>query len=64
MPEDVTIRGATVADVPVIVRHRRAMFADMGEDGFKSIVLHASPDGPHLYESLGSKPTNEMRLRL
>lgn len=29
-----------------------------------TIVLHAGPDGPTLYESLGFKPTNEMRLLL
>jgi GNAT superfamily N-acetyltransferase len=26
------------------------------------VILHASPDGRALYESLGFKPTNEMRL--
>jgi len=28
------------------------------------IILHASPAGKSLYESIGFKPTNEMRLRL
>jgi GNAT superfamily N-acetyltransferase len=27
-----------------------------------NIVLHAAPDGRHLYETLGFMPTNEMRL--
>jgi GNAT superfamily N-acetyltransferase len=27
-----------------------------------AVILHASPDGRALYESLGFKPTNEMRL--
>jgi GNAT superfamily N-acetyltransferase len=27
------------------------------------VILHASPDGRALYESLGFKPTNEMRLQ-
>jgi len=34
------------------------------EQGFHSIVLHASDAGRHLYETLGFVPTNEMRLRL
>ena len=34
------------------------------EQGFRSVVLHASPEGRHLYEKLGFVPTNEMRLRL
>jgi GNAT superfamily N-acetyltransferase len=33
-------------------------------EGFGSILLHASDDGRPLYESLGFKPTNEMRLML
>ena len=31
---------------------------------FATVVLHASDDGRSLYESLGFKPTNEMRLAL
>ncbi len=34
------------------------------EQGFYSVVLHASDVGRHLYETLGFVPTNEMRLRL
>jgi predicted GNAT family acetyltransferase len=34
------------------------------EQGFKSVVLHASDAGRHLYEELGFVPTNEMRLCL
>ena len=34
------------------------------EQGFGSVVLHASDEGRHLYESMGFIPTNEMRLRL
>jgi GNAT superfamily N-acetyltransferase len=34
------------------------------EQGFSSVVLHASNAGRHLYETLGFIPTNEMRLRL
>ena len=34
------------------------------EQGYKTVSLHASEDGRHLYEALGFKPTNEMRLGL
>ncbi len=34
------------------------------EQGFSSVVLHASAAGRHLYQTLGFLPTNEMRLRL
>ena len=34
------------------------------DQGFSSVVLHASDAGRHLYETLGFAPTNEMRLRL
>ena len=34
------------------------------ENGVDIVILHASPFGRSLYESLGFKPTNEMRLQL
>jgi GNAT superfamily N-acetyltransferase len=34
------------------------------ENKIKVVALHASDDGRALYESLGFKPTNEMRLTL
>jgi len=34
------------------------------ENGIDTIILHASPEGRGLYESMGFAPTNEMRLRL
>src|SRR5215475_13136042 len=34
------------------------------ENGIDTIILHASPSGQNLYESMGFIPTNEMRLRL
>ncbi len=34
------------------------------ERGIRAVVLHASPDGRPLYESLGFSSTNEMRLML
>lgn len=33
-------------------------------EGFGSVTLHASVHGRHLYESLGFKQTNEMRMLL
>ena len=33
-------------------------------EGFGSVALHASQDGRPLYELLGFRPTNEMRLKL
>ena len=41
-----------------------AMIAWCRKQGFKWVVLHASDAGRHLYETLGFKPTNEMRLAL
>ncbi|MBN2372051.1 MAG: GNAT family N-acetyltransferase [Vicinamibacteria bacterium] len=35
-----------------------------GEQGYKSMYLHASDKGRPLYESLGFRPSNEMRLVL
>jgi GNAT superfamily N-acetyltransferase len=32
------------------------------DKGVRAVILHASADGRPLYESLGFKPTNEMRL--
>jgi GNAT superfamily N-acetyltransferase len=32
-------------------------------EGVEGVILHASPDGRALYESLGFEPTNEMRLK-
>jgi GNAT superfamily N-acetyltransferase len=34
------------------------------ENGIDTVVLHASPSGRSLYDSMGFTPTNEMRLRL
>ncbi len=34
------------------------------KEGFEWVSLHASDEGRHLYESMGFKPTTEMRLKL
>jgi len=38
------------------------MIAWCRDNGFSSVALHASEDGRALYERLGFRPTNEMRL--
>jgi GNAT superfamily N-acetyltransferase len=40
------------------------MIQTLKDEGFTSVVLHASDAGRYLYETLGFMPTNEMRLRL
>jgi hypothetical protein len=46
----------------------RRLMAEMLEycraQNIHTVALHASVDGRSLYESLGFKPTNEMRLAL
>jgi GNAT superfamily N-acetyltransferase len=34
------------------------------ERGIRAVILHASKEGRPMYESMGFKPTNEMRLNL
>jgi GNAT superfamily N-acetyltransferase len=34
------------------------------QEGFCSVALHASSMGRPIYEAMGFKPTNEMRLEL
>ena len=34
------------------------------EHGIRAVILHASDDGRALYEQMGFRPTNEMRLML
>jgi GNAT superfamily N-acetyltransferase len=34
------------------------------QNGIDTVILHASPAGKSLYESLGFEATNEMRLQL
>jgi GNAT superfamily N-acetyltransferase len=45
-------------------RLMEAMIEWCREQGFRVLYLHASDEGRPLYEGLGFKPTNEMRLRL
>ncbi len=34
------------------------------DNGIRAVILHASPEGRPLYESLGFKSTNEMRVEI
>ena len=72
-PTDPLIRRPLIMNVYTEPAYRRkgiaralmdAMIAWCREQGFSSVVLHASNDGRPLYESLGFKQTSEMRLRL
>ena len=40
----------------------RALLSALAERGIRRVVLHAAADGRRLYERLGFRPTNEMRL--
>lgn len=40
----------------------RTALAWCRENGIRAVILHASDEGRPLYESLGFRPTNEMRL--
>jgi len=41
----------------------RVILAWIEARGLRGVNLHASEEGRHLYDALGFKPTNEMRLR-
>jgi GNAT superfamily N-acetyltransferase len=64
-------RRAMILNLYVERHHRRQGIADAlmrrmiewcRQNQFCSVALHASEDGRALYERLGFKPTNEMRL--
>lgn len=66
-------RRAHVLNVYTYPEHRRrgvarsvmaAVLAWCRAEGFARVSLNASADGRPLYEELGFKPTNRMRLRL
>jgi GNAT superfamily N-acetyltransferase len=72
-PYDPECRRATILNVYTDPQFRRRglsrclmeiMIDWCRHEGFAGVTLHASPDGRHLYESLGFEPSNEMRLKL
>lgn len=72
-PYDLECRRATILNVYTDPEYRRrgiargllqTIVAWCRSAGLARVTLHASDDGRHLYESLGFKPSNEMRLTL
>ena len=72
-PYDLECRRATILNVYTDRAYRRrglarrilqTVIAWCQREGLARVDLHASPDGRHLYESLGFEPSNEMRLKL
>jgi GNAT superfamily N-acetyltransferase len=72
-PRDPVTRRAVILNVYTETEVRRQglarrlmllMIQWLKDQGFSSVVLHASDAGRHLYETLGFRPTNEMRLSL
>jgi GNAT superfamily N-acetyltransferase len=70
-PGSLLARRAMILNMYVEREYRRqgiaralmeTMIAWCKAEGFSSVGLHASDEGRPLYESLGFKPTNEMRL--
>jgi len=73
MPQEPALMRATVLNVYTERSHRRrgiarqlmqVVIAWCRGAGLAVVQLHASDDGRPLYESLGFRPTNEMRLLL
>ena len=71
-PRDPYTRRALIINVYTEPEFRRQGLArqimyvileGLKDNDFRSVVLHASDAGRHLYEALGFVPTNEMRLR-
>ena len=48
----------------MLAREDRAGRAWCKDNGIRALILHASPAGRPLYESLGFKSTNEMRIEI
>jgi GNAT superfamily N-acetyltransferase len=72
-PHNPSPRRAWILNIYTEPQHRRCGFAKTivetivawcRADGYVWVSLHASDAGRHLYETLGFKPTNEMRLVL
>jgi GNAT superfamily N-acetyltransferase len=72
-PDDPRTERATILNMYTEPKYRRQGFARAlmhvmiewcRAEGFRWVSLHASEDGRPLYESLGFRPTNEMRLHL
>jgi len=73
LPYDFTLRQAHIHSVYTKPEHRRRGLAKAilltiiewcRENRFRIVALHAEPESKRLFESLGFKPTTEMRLYL
>lgn len=73
LPYDFTLRQAHIHSVYTKPEHRRRGLAKAvlltilewcRENRFRIVALHAEPESRKLFESLGFKPTTEMRLYL
>jgi GNAT superfamily N-acetyltransferase len=71
-PHDPCIERALILNVYTEAEFRRrgvarqvmaAILKWIKAHGLRGVNLHASDEGRHLYEALGFKPTNEMRLK-
>jgi GNAT superfamily N-acetyltransferase len=71
-PHDPCVERAIILNVYTEIEFRRqgiarqvmqVILASLKARGLRSVNLHASPEGRHLYEKLGFAQTNEMRLR-
>lgn len=67
------VRRGNILNVYTVENFRRrglarqlmqAVLSWCGENCIDTVILHASPSGRSLYESMGFAQTNEMRLRL
>ncbi len=72
-PYDLECRRATILNVYTNPEYRRrgiarklmqVMIDWCKREGLARVILHASEDGRHLYESFGFEPSNEMTLKL
>ena len=52
MPEEISLRKATEADVPELLRHRRGMFLDMGETDAAALDKMEAGAGPLIARGL------------
>ena len=53
-PDIVEIRPATLADIPMILRHRRGMYEDMGETDSAALAGMMETSRPYLESALSS----------
>jgi len=55
MPDDITIRRATVDEAPIVAHHRRAMFFDMGYTDLAALNAMDASFLPYVSQSLADE---------